>query len=689
MKIKEFCITHYGPLADRGRTVLGDFNLLWGGNEYGKTLTIDALVKMLLGRKKAGCFEMINRVEEIPEGYLILEDDNAEVKLPEAGILTDNADLSVSECRNIFVVRNSDLSIAADPKDESDFYTSVTDRLTGLRTGEISRIKKNLEDIGKITPTGIFKDVEGEKLKTRINSAEKLVEKINILSDQIDEEGFDEFEQESARLNREIAGIDEEVQSLEFAREREKYKKAKEALKGLKNALLKKRDFGIFNEDGWQLWRDCKREIEDCEAKKGKLFAELTEVREERKEITEKLEDEEREFKTLDDRKKRLDYDIRPQLEDYKAGYRKLEGKKKKNSFISGIMIISAILLALSMAGIIFSSKSLFYIFAALFFIPLLTAVIIKGHIARGEGRLKEKFESCRIALSQFGLDAGDLFGVNKKIRQFDEEYQVKNDKLQQIRRRKEGLESRLDDLEKKRIPEVENEIKSAEREITRLKTESKEESLESYKKKLDLKDELGRLIEKEKNILSTQFNRKGDELEENISYWEKETAGLERYRDKAAGVEYNESYRVELKEKKRILLDKYEEINSKMKNILEKLGDVQRRANKILINQHDHLLCSTSVDLRAVKDKLSEFMATREDTREKVMEIIQIFEEIEREEKEKVSELFGKESLISEFFAEITGGFYKEVIYNREKDNIEVRREDGRKIEAVKLSGG
>ncbi|MDZ7859728.1 MAG: hypothetical protein U5O15_03510 [Candidatus Krumholzibacteriota bacterium] len=689
MKIKEFSITHYGPLADRGRTVLGDFNLLWGGNEYGKTLTIDALVKMLLGGKKAGCFEMINRVEEIPEGYLILDNNNVEVKLPEAGTLTDNADLSVSECRNIFVVRNSDLSIAADPKDESDFYTSVTDRLTGLRTGEISRIMKNLEDIGKITPTGIFKDVEGEKLKTRINSAEKLIEEINVLSDQIDEEGFDEFEQESARLNREIARIDEEIQSLEYAREREKYRKAKEALEELKKALLKKRDFGIFNEDDRQLWRDCEREIQDCAGKKEKLSVELTEIREELKEIAEKLEEKEREFKILDDRKKTLDYDIRPQLEDYKSSHKKLEKKKKKNSFISGIMIISAILLALSMAGIIFSSKSLFYISAALFFIPLLTAVIVKGQIARGEGRLTEKFESSRIALSQFGLDAGDLFGVIEKIRQFDEEYRGKNDKLHQIRRKKENLESRFDNLDKKRIPEVENEIKAAEREITRLKTESKEESFESYKRKLELKYELGRLIEKEKNILSTQFDRKGDELEENILYWEKETAGLKRYRDKAAGKEYNESYRVELKEKKKILGDKHEEINNKMKNILGKLGDVQRRANNILINRHDHLLCSTSVDLRAVKDKLREFMATRKDTKENVMEIIKIFEEIEREEKEKVSELFGKESLISEFFAEITGGFYKEVIYNRETDNIEVRREDGRILEAVKLSGG
>ena len=41
MRIKEFSITRYGPLRDTGRICLSDFSLVFGGNDDGKTLTID------------------------------------------------------------------------------------------------------------------------------------------------------------------------------------------------------------------------------------------------------------------------------------------------------------------------------------------------------------------------------------------------------------------------------------------------------------------------------------------------------------------------------------------------------------------------------------------------------------------------------------------------------------------------
>jgi len=143
MKLKEFSITRYGPLPNAGKILLHNFNLFWGKNEDGKTLTIDALVKLLLGRNIKDFGRSIDRVEEKPEGYVIIEDDKGkEFKLPEQGDLTKVAGLTSSQCRNIFVIRNSDLSIAS----EGDFYTDITGRLTGLRTKEISNIKEVLRE---------------------------------------------------------------------------------------------------------------------------------------------------------------------------------------------------------------------------------------------------------------------------------------------------------------------------------------------------------------------------------------------------------------------------------------------------------------------------------------------------------------------------------------------------------------
>ena len=78
MKIEEFSIRRYGPLPDTGRIALGKLCLFFGNNEDGKTLTIDSLTKILFG-KKAKIFKKINRVEEDPDGFLVLKDEKGKV----------------------------------------------------------------------------------------------------------------------------------------------------------------------------------------------------------------------------------------------------------------------------------------------------------------------------------------------------------------------------------------------------------------------------------------------------------------------------------------------------------------------------------------------------------------------------------------------------------------------------------
>ncbi|GAI83956.1 unnamed protein product, partial [marine sediment metagenome] len=112
------------------------------------------------------------------------------------------ADLTSSECRNIFIIRNSDLSIAA----ESEFYASVTDRLTGLKTRQILSIKKKLQELGKLTradsTASLSNKEEFGKIKSRLDRAAGLVEGINTLEDEIEKEGFDRLEEESIRVRK-------------------------------------------------------------------------------------------------------------------------------------------------------------------------------------------------------------------------------------------------------------------------------------------------------------------------------------------------------------------------------------------------------------------------------------------------------------------------------------------------------
>jgi len=685
MKIKEFSIMRYGPLPNTGRISLNTFNLLFGKNEDGKTLTIDALVKLIL-RRNIRDFERIDRVEENPEGYVIIEDDKGkEIKLPEKGDLTKVADLTPSECCNIFVIRNSDLSIAR----ESEFYTNVTDRLTGLRTEDISKIKETLREIGKITPSGMFRDIRDERLKTRVEDAKTLIEKIESLGKEIKEKRFDELEEESARQTEEIEGIEQKIKSLEDARKREKYERGKEASDKLNDALERLKNLEVYNEDDEQLWRDCEKEVKTHIEQKENSLTELEKNEKEFKDTSEKLSEVERDFRVLDEREKKLDDEIRPELKTYEIKSGELAQQEGKSKFFSSVGIISAILLGISLLGLIFSPSPLFYILVVLFLISAVISGIFKFQFVRDRAWLAGVLERIKLSLSKFELDAENIKGISLNIQKFDEEHRKKYDELQEIKRKKENLEEEIKKLRYKRIPDIESKIKDAEEKIDKIKIKSKEASLEEYTEKLKSKRKLENSIEEQKSVLRSHLGEKSKELEENISYWDEEIRNLEEYKGKAKDIKYSETDASESEKRKREPEKKRKEINESMETIQKDLEEIERKVKEILRLEGEYLYCKTSVDLEAVKNELQRFIEENESNKNNALKVLKIFEGIETEEKEKVSELFGKESPISKYFNEITGSLYEEVTFNQETGGVEVKCKDGKMLGVEKLSGG
>ena len=674
----------YGPLPNTGRISLHNFNLFFGRNEDGKTLTIDALVKLLLQRNIKD-FERIDRVEESPEGYVIVEDDKGkEVKLPEKGNLTRVVDLTPSECRNIFIIRNSDLSIAR----EGEFYTTVTDRLTGLRTEVLSKIKEILRENGKITPSGMFRDIKDEKLKTRIEEAENLIEEIDTRFEEIERENFDELEEEYVRYREEINGVRQQIESLEDARKREKYEKGKEALTKFKDALEKSKDLEIYNEDNEQLWRDCERDIQTYNGEKEKLLTELKRNEKEFKEISEKLSKKEVVFQVLDERKKKLDDEVKPELRNYERKRGGLALQEGKSKFFTSVGIISAVLLGLSLLGVLVSPSLLFYILAVLFSISTVISGIFKFQFVRDKAWLAEVFERIKLTTSKFELGAENIEGILSNIQKFDEEYRKNADEIQAIKRRKEKLEDKIKELQGKTIPSKEKKIEDAQEKINEIRRKSGEESFQEYTQKLKLKQGYEKSIGEQGGILRNIFEGKSKALEDNISFWNEEIGNLEKYTDKAKNIKYNENITSELKDKEQSLKGELGKIEDTMSSFKKKMEDVERSANEIS-RLEEYLYCKTSVDLVAIKDKLEGFINENESNKDNVLGVMGIFEEIEKEEKEKVSELFDKDSSISRYFNEITSGLYEDVSFNQKIGKIEVKRKDGAILEAEKLSGG
>lgn len=684
MRIDEFRITRYPPLPDTGKVSLHSFNLFFGRNEDGKTLTIDALIKLMFGQNIKD-FERIDRVEENPEGYVIIRDDkNKEFKLPEKGSFTKITGLTSAECRNIFVIRDSDLSLVR----EGDFYTTLTDRLMGLRTRELARIKESLREIGKLTPSNTFRDSKGEKLKTRIEKSTILIEKIDSLSDEIKKEDFDGLEEEQAQLTEDIKDAKRQKENLEDSRKREKFEKGKQALDKLTKDLDAFEELKDYNSEDEQTWRNHNRDVQESNKNKADLLEELEESKKKSDEISERLNLEETNYRLFEVTKKELDEEIRPNLKDYKLRSEEIAGSEKKRGFFNALLTISTIVLTISLLGLVFNPLVLFFILAMIFSTLIAASCIRMFQFARNKAWLAKTLRNIALTISKYELNAENIEGVLLNIQRFDEKYLAKADEVQDLKREKERWQAKVDELQDQKIPTIEKRIDEAEEAIDAIKRKSKEISLEGYSGKLELKENLERSIGEQTKILENLFERKSRKVEENISQWNKEITDLEEYKNKAAGVKYSEKTLSAFSKKENELNKKLEEAAEKASSTQEKLTEIEVEANKTL-QPEERLCCKTLVDLRAIKEDLQKFVDENENLKDNTVLVIQFFEEIEKEEKDKVSKLFGNDSPISKYFSEISGKLYEEVKFNQELSEIEVRRKDGIILGAEKLSGG
>jgi exonuclease SbcC len=685
MRIKEFFIKRYGPLQEMSYTLSHPFSLIVGRNEDGKTLTIDALVKLLLGRNVRDFGRTIDRVEENTEGFVVIEgDDGEEIKLPEQGDLTAVAAVTASECRNIFIIRDSDLSIAR----ESEFYTTVTNRLTGLRTEEILRTKEALREIGRITPTGIFRDTKDDMLKTRIEEAQALLENIEGLTQEMRGEKFDELEAEAVRLQEEIEGIELELERLEDARKQETHKKGKEALTRLITARENGNKVKLYTETDAQLWRDCERDIQQRGKEREQSVAKLKGNEEEFKETEKILQEKVRDFRIFEDRKKGLD-EVKAELNLYEMKRREGIEREQRASAYMWMGIIASFLLGISLIGLTLRPSLPFYIAAPVFFLTAVFLLTPHFQQARDKAWLAGAFERIKVALTKFESSAETVDQIYAYLQQFEEAHHARGDEIQEITRRKENLEESITELRNKAIPGEENKINDAQGLIDDIRKKSGAESWQVYQQGLKSRQQYEKSLDEERSILRNLLGVKGETVEENIAFWHQKLKTLETDRQPVKNITYNEAAVNQLKEAKDTAEATLDSFHDSMAAFRKRLEEIEREANKILLSETEYLHCTTSIDLEAVRDKLHAFVGSTEGTRDAVLKVMDIFEEIEAEEREKVAELFGTESPISHYFSEITDGLYEAVLFNQRSGQVEVRRKDGVILGAEKLSGG
>ncbi len=686
MRIKEFIVTRYGPLVDLERFYLKDFNLFFGRNEEGKTLLIDSIVKFLF-KKERKVFDKIERVDETPEGYLIIEIGAGEtIKFPEKGELNKKTGLSPREYRNIFIIRSSDLFIDK----EDAFYRKVQNRLTGLRTDEIKGIINKLLEMGRLAPKGDFRNIKEEKLRARLLYAQELTKRIDALRKRIKEEGFGGLEKELFRRKEGIKGIEKKLNDYEDARKRETYEKSLLALNELDKNNRELKQLNCFIETDEEFWRDAERDRKNAQNEKNALILQLAEKErawEKKKEVMGKKE---RNFDTYKDRKKRLDEDINPEIKNYEKLSKNVAKGRGDLKTLSIINMLFGLLCSISIIGYILRPSFLLGFTIPLFgVITVALFFVILFHL-RKRAELSETFEKIRLMTVKLGLSGKNIDDIIFNINGFEEEYIKMEKEFQDMKGDIRFLENEIRRI-KEDIPEVEGKVRKSEKGIEEIKRKTGVETRKEHNQNLERKNQKEKERERDLGILKSLLEVKGKTENEKIDYWREKVEEYNEYNDKATDVKYDEKTVSSLKKKKGSFIEEENGLRKKMKTFTDELGEIERVINHtVLMTREDNYLhCETLVDLNGVEERLKSFIDENERMRETVLNVKAIFEEIEKEEEEKVSSLFGKDSNVSAYFRKITEGMYENVEYDAENGSIEVFPRNGQRLSADKLSSG
>jgi DNA repair protein SbcC/Rad50 len=688
--LKEFVIRRYGPLTESGKRELGRFNLFFGSNEEGKTLTIDALLKMLFGKGAARYFEAVKRVEENPEGYLVIENrDKKELKLPEAGTFPELFNLSVFEFSNIFVIRDSDLSI----NDEGDFYRGVTARLTGMRSDEIRTIKNRLHELGSITAGGEFLNVAPQKLKDRLRKAHLLLEKIEPLYVKMQEEGFSRFEEELARLDQKYRELMEKLGQYRTALSRERYEKGRAALNKILEADTALSELKFYKQSDYETWQRVEMSLEHLQKDRRNLEAELAAKKEILSEARFDKKSRTLVFRKIEQKLKEAIEKIEPLLVEYDKQHNLVLKNEilTDNPFFNRTVLIAILILFLSLIGYIFQPS--LWIFLLLLISTLVTASLgwLRFSLLGKKGRMAPvEMQVCSKA-EELGLFAANIHEVRVGLGNLRSEATNAAENLNEAEKEVEWHHKESEQLAK-RLEEKMRKIEDLEEKLKQIQQELAVDKLSQFAALLKRKQKLNNEIDKQRSLLESHFGRQSEMLsdKDRISFWMEQVEELSSYAQASFNLKYDQREVSRITEKIETVKKSGQELHEKMKERLEELRDLEKEINDLLyLDEDSYLPCQTTLDLEIARLKLQEWITEQDNNKKAALIALEIFADLEAEEEQKVTALFGQDSPVSDYFNKITGGRYREVIFESRDNPIRIIRHNGVELDAAKLSGG
>ncbi len=688
MYLKEFAITRYGPLSDGKVKRPGPFTLYHAPNEEGKTLTIDALLKMMFSSRELKPFDGVKRVEETPEGYLVVALEGKELKLPAAGSLSGFFRFSPLEFRNIFLIRNSDLALSG----EEEFYRGVTGRLTGMRTEDIKRIKENLQELGGITAGGEYLNTAPDKLKDRYREAKKILAAIEALLEVLEKEGFNRFEEKLSRLEELRRETEALLKSYAAAYNRELYEKGRAALAKLQASLKKLSGLEKYNRGDYETWQRSESNLNYLKGEVERLEKEKGDRGEQLREALQKRDQQKQELKKLEHSCRLVEEKIEPGLEEYD----RLSGAIRKeevflfSSFVKKTAALSTLTFMIALAGA--AVRPAWWLLPVLSGSILLSLAygLLKFRVTRKKADLARiESEICAEA-QKLDLPSGSLQAIRAAASRSNRDLELGGESLDKAEKEAWWLERELGRLGEE-LKDREEKIRLEEGVISGISIPAGVNSLARYYSWLEEKQVLNSEIETQKNVLQSHFGSAEGFAgpDTMLTYWTEQTGKLEKFARKAASLPYNQGVVDQLREEADRLDGEIKKLEEKIARSGEQLRGLEKEINQLFFDEESYLPCQTAADLEAARQKVRQWIEKRERERQKARAALDIFNQIAAQEEQKVSVLFGTGKPVSTYFHTITGGRYREVLFDAVQNRIKVLPVEGPVLESGSLSGG
>lgn len=684
-------IDRYGPLFD-SRPSFGDgLTVLSGPNEAGKTLYLEGLVQ-LLEPQISELMDPAPRVNEPPTGRVVVEHSGDHIECDGETPLSEISQIEPRHLQSVFVVQDNDLALPSD----RDYYTSLIERLGDIHTTEIDAIKPALKERGRLTDErlNVSSDQSYDNAGNVRDSAKELAEEIREYTERIEAEALDELDARRLRLKRELRESRTKLQAQRDARTVADYEYLTIQLEEYRETSEKLVELDDFDRESLERLRELRGDIDRDRSDLEDLESEIGETEDDIEETTERATE-------LQDRQTKLEgrasavEESRDKLEAYRERHERADSVERQLSLARAATIAGLLATgAAAVAGAITGSTPAFAIAAVLLLISSIGGVVYtrsNRRLSAVETARQSALESARDA----GLDVGTIEEIAPAIESFEAELEQLRTKVARTAQKQEDAEEDVADLrEQKRT--LESRIEDQEREFRESLDAAGVDSIDEYEARVTEREELEPDRSGAKQSLVDRFGEpEAEKLDGKIETWKHDLDELIADLD-VDGIDpdsYDEETLGELEDEVERLDEKLGDLEAQLAEHDDQLASFDERARALdtqpFVDRSLGLDSRSKGGLERLASQLEDVVQTIEHDAELSRKALEVFERIETQEEQKLTDLFDPDGPASRTFEHVTGGRYTEVAYDAEDHEIVVEDREERTVEPHLLSHG